>query len=279
MSPFPCISKLLRRQRTIGSAAALPPRGGSAPVLGSVALGQLTACLQQRPDATLAELGVALRAAGGPSVSRATLALAVVKLGWRRKDRPRRRARQCPRRSPARRVCRSRLGVGLHPFPLRGRDQYESDLPAALRARSRRGAVRPVPLHNGANVTLVAALTPHGLQAAMTVDGALNAAVFAAYLDQVLGPTLRPGDVVVLDNLPVHKAAGLAKVVEKRGARLLFLPPYSPDFNPIELAISKLKTCLRTAAARSRQALDDALAHISETDAQNWFDHCGYHIH
>ncbi len=120
------------------------------------------------------------------------------------------------------------------------------------RAPGGQRAPQGVPLHAGPNVTLIAALTPHGLQAAMTVDGAVNTAVFAGYLDQVLGPTLRPGDVVVLDNLPVHKAAGLAEIVEKRGARLLFLPPYSPDFNPIELAYSKLKTWLRTAAARTR---------------------------
>ena len=87
----------------------------------------------------------------------------------------------------------------------------------------------------------------------------------------------------MLDNLPVHKAAGLAEIVEKRGARLLFLPPYSPDFNPIELAFSKLKTWLRTAAARTRNALEEAIAQaltwISEENAQNWFDHCGYHVH
>lgn len=151
------------------------------------------------------------------------------------------------------------------------------------RALGGQRATQGAPLHSGANVTLIAALTPQGLQAAMTVDGAVNAVVFAAYLDQVLGPTLCPGDIVVLDNLPVHKAAGLAEIVEKRGARLLFLPPYSPDFNPIELAFSKLKTWLRSAAARTRQALDDALTHaltwISEADAQNWFDHCGYHVH
>ncbi len=78
-----------------------------------------------------------------------------------------------------------------------------------------------VPLHSGPNVTLVAALTPEGLQAAMTVSGAINGDVFAAYLDQVLGPTLVPGDVVVLDNLPAHKVAGLADIVAARGARLL----------------------------------------------------------
>ena len=101
-------------------------------------------------------------------------------------------------------------------------------------------------------------------------------------LVQVLGPTLVPGDVVVLDNLPVHKVAGMAQLVEARGARLLFLPPYSPDFAPIEQAWSKLKTALRTAQARTRealeQALNQALAWITSQDAQNWFDHCGYHV-
>ena len=117
----------------------------------------------------------------------------------------------------------------------------------------------------------------------MSLDGALNAASFAVYLEQVLGPTLVPGDVVALDNLPVHQVAGMAQLVEARGARLLFLPPYSPDFAPIEQAWSKLKTALRTTQARTRealeQALDQALAWITSQDAQNWFDHCGYHIH
>jgi transposase len=140
-----------------------------------------------------------------------------------------------------------------------------------------------VPLRVGTAVTVVGALTVNGLEAVMSLDGALNQDSFATYLDQVLGPTLVPGDVVVLDNLPVHKVAGMAARVEARGARLLFLPPYSPDFAPIEQAWSKLKTALRTAAARSRQALEqaltDAVAWITTQDVQNWFDHCGYHVH
>ncbi len=134
----------------------------------------------------------------------------------------------------------------------------------------------------GPNVTLVAALTPNGLQTAMTVSGAVNADAFAAYLHHVLGPTLVPSDVVVLDNLPAHKVAGLAEIVAARGARLLYLPPYSPDFNPIELAFSKLKTWLRTAQARTREALEAtiqaATEWISQQETKNWFDHCGYHV-
>ena len=151
------------------------------------------------------------------------------------------------------------------------------------RAEGGQRAHQGTPLHGGPNVTLVAALTPTGLQATMTLSGAVNGEVFAAYLSQVLGPTLRPGDVVVLDNLPAHKVAGLAELVEARGARLLYLPPYSPDFNPIERAFSKLKSWLRTAQARTREALESVIQAatdwISEQDAQNWFDHCGYHVH
>ncbi|MGI4831978.1 MAG: IS630 family transposase [Janthinobacterium lividum] len=137
-----------------------------------------------------------------------------------------------------------------------------------------------VALRNGPNVTLVAALTPQGLEAVMELDGAVNTGSFAAYLAQVLGPTLQAGDVVMLDHLRVHKAAGL---VEARGARRLYLPPYSPDFMLIELAFSKFKTHLRTAAARTHEALMEAVRTamnwITAEDAQNWFDHCGYHVH
>lgn len=140
-----------------------------------------------------------------------------------------------------------------------------------------------VPLHNGPNVTIVAALSARGVEAVMELEGAVNTASFTVYLEQVLGPGLQPGDVVVLDNLPVHKAAGLAEIVAARGARLWYLPPYSPDFTPIELAFSKLKTHLRTAATRTREALrtalEAALDWITAQDAQNWFDHCGYHVH
>ena len=110
------------------------------------------------------------------------------------------------------------------------------------RAEGGQCAHQATPLPGGPNVTLVAALAPSGLQAAMTGSGAVNGDVFAAYLDQGPGPTLVPGDVVVLDNLPAHKVAGLAELVAARGARLLYLPLCSPDFNSFELAFSKLKT-------------------------------------
>ena len=138
-------------------------------------------------------------------------------------------------------------------------------------------------MHGVPNETLVAALTTTGLQAAMTVSGAVNGAVFAAYLQQVIGPMPVPGDVAVSDNLPAHKVAGLAEPGEARGTRRRYLPPYSPDFNPIELAFSKHKTWLRTARVCTHEALESVIHAasdwITERNAQNWVDHCGYHIH
>jgi transposase len=152
---------------------------------------------------------------------------------------------------------------------------------APRRARAPRGkrAVGSAPRNHGHNVTLLAALGPAGISAAMTVEGAADGAAFTAYVRQVLVPTLRPGQVVVLDNLSVHKGAPVRALVEAAGCRLLFLPAYSPDFNPIELAFAKLKERLRRAAARAYDALVEAigegLAAITGADARAFFAHCG----
>ncbi len=114
----------------------------------------------------------------------------------------------------------------------------------------------------------------------MTIDGATDAEVFRVYVEQVLRPTLRPGDIVIMDNLRAHKAAGIHEAIEQAGAQLHYLPPYSPDLSPIERCWSKLKTALRTAKARTREALEQAIAQalatISAADARSWFHHCGY---
>lgn len=137
-----------------------------------------------------------------------------------------------------------------------------------------------VPQNYGQNVTMLGALGTQGLQAVMTVDGATDTEVFRTYVTQVLGPTLAPGDIVVMDNLRAHKAVGIQQALARRGARLLYLPPYSPDLSPIEPCWSKLKTALRTAKARTRDALDTAitgaLATVTSSDAYGWFLHCGY---
>jgi transposase len=140
--------------------------------------------------------------------------------------------------------------------------------------------VDSVPHNHGQNLSLLAALEVKGISAPMMVEGAVDTAVFRAYVEQVLGPTLRPGDIVMLDNLAVHKAAGIAEAIAARGARLAPLPPYSPELNPIEQCWAKLKTALRQARPRTRRALDEALKRALQTitpaDAQAWFTHCGY---
>lgn len=138
------------------------------------------------------------------------------------------------------------------------------------------------PLRRGPSLTLIGTLCCQGLGAVQLFEGALNYQRFALYVSRFLAPTLRRGDVLVLDNLAVHKIGGLREWLAERGVAVLFLPPYSPDFSPIEQAWSKLKTALRTAQARGRQALEEAVRAavnwITSADAQNWFDHCGYHV-
>jgi transposase len=153
-----------------------------------------------------------------------------------------------------------------------------------LYARSKRGtrAFGSVPRNRGSNVTLIAALSSTGETQALTVEGAMDRAVFDAYVEHVLVPALRTGQTVVLDNLSVHKSARARALIEARGCRLVFLPTYSPDLNPIEGMFSKLKALLRRAGARSREALDEAIGRalwrVSARDALGWWGRCGYHL-
>ena len=141
-------------------------------------------------------------------------------------------------------------------------------------------ATGSVPRNHGQNTTLVAALTPDGLQAPWAIEGAMDTAAFERYITEVLGPTLRPGQVVVLDNLSVHKADSIRAAIEARHCELLFLPPYSPDFTPIEQAFSKIKAILRGMGARMRDTLVEAIRlaveAITREDAAAWFTHAGY---
>jgi transposase len=140
-----------------------------------------------------------------------------------------------------------------------------------------------VPQNYGSNVTLLAALSLTGVSAPWMLEGSIDTEAFRLYLERVLAPTLQPGDIVVMDNLSVHKVSGLTELLASRGARLEYLPPYSPDLNPIEKCWSKIKTALRKAKARTLEALEEALkkafASITESDARAWFNHCGYAIH
>jgi transposase len=130
--------------------------------------------------------------------------------------------------------------------------------------------------------TIVAALRPHGLTAPAVFDGPIDNVSFLAYVEQVLVPTLRHGDVVVLDNLAVHKQPDVRAAIEAAGARIRFLPPYSPDFNPIEMAFAKLKAFLRAARPRTFDHVTAltaaALALFTPAECRNYVRHCGYRL-
>ena len=148
--------------------------------------------------------------------------------------------------------------------------------------RCARGERLPMGFPHGhrKTTTLVAGLRMTGMVAPMVLDGPMNRAAFQAYIDQVLVPTLRRGDIVVMDNLPAHKASDVRRAIEAAGAELRYLPPYSPDFNPIENAFSKLKAFLRKTAARTIDDLWDAIRNaiprFTPQDCAGYFTAAGY---
>ncbi len=153
---------------------------------------------------------------------------------------------------------------------------------APLYGYSRKGErVRlEVPRNRGKNTTLLASMTLGGMGETMAVEGSTNQEVFESYVEHALAPTLQAGQVVVMDNLSAHKPAKVRELIEGRGCELIYLPAYSPDFNPIEEAFAKIKGMLREAGARTKDALVDvlgeALSAISAQDAQGYFEHAGY---
>jgi transposase len=153
---------------------------------------------------------------------------------------------------------------------------------APLHRWSRRGerAYLSAPRNRGRNTTLLASMSSEGMGPTLAVEGTTNKAVFEAYVERALAPSLKAGQVVVMDNLSAHKGEEVREIVEGRGCALLFLPPYSPDYNPMEEAFSKIKGLLRKAQARTKEALIEALgaaiSAVTAEDAWGLFEHCGY---
>lgn len=153
---------------------------------------------------------------------------------------------------------------------------------ARIRGRAKRGerCRAAVPYGHWNTTTFTAGLRLDGIAAPMLLPGPMNGDAFRAYVQHVLVPELSPGDTVIMDNLPSHKVRGIREMIEGAAANLLYLPPYSPDFNPIEMACSKLKAFLRKAAARTKEELDDAIAEAIEQypaqHCENYFRACGY---
>lgn len=139
-----------------------------------------------------------------------------------------------------------------------------------------------VPRNYGASTSIISTLGVAGVEATMFIEGSVDTLVFNAYCQEILRPTLKAGDVIVLDNLGAHRASRVEEIANHCGARVIWLPPYSPDFSPIELMWSKVKTYLRRVKARTQAELEEAIAAALETitanDCLNWFRHCGYEV-
>jgi transposase len=271
------VVRLLRHRRATGTLAPEPHRGGVPPALGPDDLEQLAALVREQPDATLEQL----KQRGGFSVSLKTLWYALDNLGLTRKkkslhasqrDRPdvqtkRRRFRREVREiEPKRLIFVDETGVTTAMTP--------------THARAPRGerAVASAPA-SWETVTVIAALGLDGVHAPLAFPGSTDTAVFQSYVEQVLVPELHAGDVVVFDNLKPHLAAGVAKSIEVAGAHVMLLPPYSPDFTPIEEMFSKFKQGLRRIAARTKADLYDAVGEVlrrmTRQDSLGWFRHAG----
>ena len=151
----------------------------------------------------------------------------------------------------------------------------------AYSLRGRR-AYAKVPRNRGTNTTLLGSMSLEGMGPCLTVRGSTTTTVFETYVEKVLAPSLRCNQIVVLDNLSAHKSERARKLIEARGCQLVFLPAYSPDFNPIEQAFSKIKGALRKAGARTREALIEALgvsiSAVTARDARGFFEHGGYRL-
>ena len=162
-------------------------------------------------------------------------------------------------------------------------DEFGSNLDLCRRyARAPRGerAVASLPRNTPPNTTTISSLTTAGMGPSLVTVGGVTTALFEAYVEQILGPSLREGQIVVLDNLSAHILVRLHEILAARGCRLWYLPSYSPDYSPIELAFSKIKAELRQVGARTAQALEAAIAqaftHISPEEARAYFTHCGF---
>ena len=271
------ITKLLRLRRETGSFEPRPHAGGVTPTLDGDALERLRELVEATPDATLE----ALRQAMGVSGSRMIICRALRKLGLTRKKKS---VHAAERDTPAVREERREFADDVEPIePRRLVFVDETGVTTAMTpayGRAPKGErVEASAPASWESVTLIAAMGADGVRAPLALPGAVNAPTFLAYVERVLVPALRRGDVVVFDNLSSHLLPGVFEAIERVGANVLPLPPYSPDFNPIEEMFSKLKEFLRRVGARAREhlydAIGDGLREVTPQDILGWFRHAG----
>ncbi len=278
------VEKLLKQLRETGDLAPKPHGGGPKPKLNAEQLSLLTSLVEADNDATLDELCEQLKAKTTITISRSTMGRILQKLNLPRKKKTLHATEQGTPRVQKLRVDYWATIRDIDPENLVFIDESGVNLAMIrLYARAPRGerAIGERPQRRGQNVSLVDALTLKGPIAVTTILGPMDGLTFEAYLIRRVIPQLWPGACLILDNSPTHKETEeIKRALDKVGARLIFLSPYSPDFSPIEPFWSKLKTNLRSIGARTYDALDKAIhfayEQISLKDIHNWFTHCCY---
>jgi transposase len=271
------VVRLLQRRRAAGTLDPKPHGGGPPPALGPDDLERLAGLVRDQPDATLEQL----RQQGGFGCSLKTLWFALDRLGLTRKQKSLHASqRDRPDVQEKRRSFRRKVRQ-IEPKALVFLDETgitTAMTPAYARAPRGERAVDSAPA-SWDTVTVIAALGLGGVRAPLAFPGATDTTAFQTYVEQVLVPELHEGEVVVFDNLKPHLSAQVATAIENAGARVLPLPPYSPDYTPMEEMISKVKQALRRAKARSRTELYDALGEVlrqvTSQDILGWFQHAG----
>ena len=288
------VRKLLKRYGDKGTVEPAPHGGGKLPHLNQQQLETVVALVQEDNDATLQQLCTRLEAKTGLKVSVPTMCRVLQKLEMTRKKKDRRRSvsgsalhaneAETERVQNLRREYGRTIGeVQLHDLVFI--DETGVNLAMTRRyARAQKGrrAYSKCPYNCGKNVTMIGAIAATGFLAPFTFEGWTNKEAFLTYVTQVLVPELWAGACVVMDNLPAHKAISVQKAIESVGAKVVFLSPYSPDFNPIENCWSKLKEFLRSQEARTYEELDSAITKalnlVTQKDIVGWLTHCCYYV-
>jgi transposase len=276
---FNWVYNLLRRFRTTGNYEALPNNAGAKPKLSASDLEILRQTVLEHPDATLEEL----KELTGFAVSKATICRVLKKLKLSFKKKTFHASEQNrPDVKEAREAWKEEKGTkDASDFVFLD----ESSINTAFSRLYGRAPIGErlfdnVPDCRWETMTVLSSLRLDGTTEALVFEGALNGEMFKAYIKECLAPSLKKGDVVVMDNLSSHKVEGLEEIVREKGARIEYLPPYSPDLNPVENMWSKIKNQLRKKKERCKEilinAIGEALKTITAQDAQGWFEHCGY---
>ncbi|MEE8578389.1 MAG: IS630 family transposase [Hyphomicrobium sp.] len=275
--------KWVDRWRQTGDIGARPQGGDRRSHRIEAHAEEVLALIDEMPDITLGEIADHLDEAHGLTVAQSTV--------WRLLDRRgmtfKKKTAHASEQQRVDVLRRRRVWFDTQPILEPVRLVFIDETGASTKMARRYGRAprgercrAPVPHGHWKTTTFVGALRLKGMTAPMVLDGAMHGAAFLAYVEQVLVPTLTPGDIVIMDNLPAHKSLAVRHAIEAAGAELRFLPPYSPDFNPIEMAFSKLKAFLKKTAARTIDDLWDAIAQgidtFTPTECENYFAAAGY---